>query len=69
MPTKLLTEFTATLLSFDNGLVTGPKEIFLADHFYKVGTFEHLPRIIMDACKHEHATLLVESFMQAMNYF
>ena len=65
----LLTEFTTPLLCFDDGLVAGPKEIFLADGFYETTAFHHIMRVVVDSCEHERAALLVESFVQTVNGF
>ena len=65
----LRTELTPALLGFDDGLVAGPEEIFLADDFDQPAPIHHIVGVLVDSGKHQRAALLVEAFMQTMNGF
>ena len=62
-------ELTSPLLCFDNSLVAGPKEIFLADGLYQPAAFHHGARVIVNACEHERAALFVQPFVQTVDSF
>jgi hypothetical protein len=65
----LRTNLTASPLCFDDGLVAGPKEIFLAYCLNQSPTLHHLPRVVVDSREHECAILPKQSFMQTMDGF
>ena len=65
----LCTKLTASPLCFDDGLVAGPKEIFLAYGLHQSPALHHLPHVVMDSREHECAILLMQSFMQTMDGF
>ena len=66
---KLVAEFTTPLLCFDNGLIAGPEEIFLADGFDESAALHHLFGVVVDSSKHQHAALFLQPFVQVMNGF
>ena len=62
-------EYAFPSLSFDDGLVAGPEEVFLPDGFRQSAALHHVVDVIVDSREHKRAALLVESFMQTMNGF
>jgi hypothetical protein len=57
-----LTELTTAFLRLDDGLVAGPKELFLPDGLHQSCASQHLARIVMDANSAKATTCLKNTF-------
>jgi len=53
------TELAAPLLRLNDGLIAGPKEVFLSDSFHQPAAFHYVICVIMNSSEHQRATLLV----------